>query len=146
MRTISLLVGLALATLLPGVAVAQHDEDERAPQYKQGGEPRRSTDIGKWVYFVSNDPNFAAFNVDGPAGEVRYTSPNSGGTYVVKSMKLKYIGDDGTGRYYLYQNDAAGGLIWALPKTKRGAVYWAYGGTATTEFHYYGPSVRFSPE
>ena len=96
--------------------------------------------------FRSNNPLFAVFNVNDATGEVRYTSPIEG-KYVVKSMKLKYIGDDGTGFYYQYQNDvAAGGLVWFLPKTKCGCVYWMYGGTASPDPQPRGPSVRFPPE
>jgi len=66
---------------------------------------------------------------------------------VVKEMKLKYVGDDGTGLYYQYQNDVqAGAMVWFLPKAKRGRVYWMYGGTGTPDYHYFGRSVRFHPK
>ena len=48
----SILGGLALAMSLLSVAVAQQDETEKVPQYKEAESARRSTDIGKWVYFV----------------------------------------------------------------------------------------------
>jgi len=141
----SIFGGIALAISLLSFAVAQQDEADKVPQYKTES-AGHSSDIGNQVYFVASDPLFAVFNVTDTAGEVRFTSPEEG-KYVVKSMKLKYTGDDGTGFYYQYQNDVpAGGLVWFLPKAKRGYVYWMYGGTASPQIIPYGPSVRFSPK
>lgn len=146
MKRISMLVGLALPMLPLSAAVAQQDESDKIPQFVKAKEAHHSPDIGKWVYFVSNDPIFAVFTVEDIAGEAHYTSPDQG-NYVVKSMKLKYIGDDKTGLYYQYQNDVgAGGLVWFLPKAKRGYVYWMYGGTETPEYQILGPSVRYHPK
>jgi hypothetical protein len=138
-------VGFTLALSL-SIVVAAQDENDKLPKYSEAAAAHRSTDIGKWVYFVSNDPLMAVFNVDEATGGVQYTSPD-GERYVVKSMKLKYIGDDGTGFYYQYQNDVtAGGLVWFLPKAKRGDVYWMYGGVAEPTIWRYGQSVRFHPK
>ena len=71
MGRISILAGLTLAVSLLSVAVAQENEADKVPQFKAES-AHRSADIGKWVYFVSNDPLFAVFNVDDATGEVNY--------------------------------------------------------------------------
>jgi len=138
---------LALAISSFGVASAQQDEKDKVPKYAPDSAHRTSKeDIGRRVYFVSNDPLMAVFDLDGDKGLVQFTSPLADG-YVVETMKLKYIGDDGTSVYYMYQNDVtAGGLVWFIPKTKRGYVWWMYGGTASPKIIPYGPSVRFPPK
>ncbi|MGO9597039.1 MAG: hypothetical protein ACLP7Q_03365 [Isosphaeraceae bacterium] len=134
---------LAMPLSIPAVA---EDGNDNVPKYAETESARKSADIGKWVYFVSNDPLVAVFNLNDSTGEVQYSSPDEE-RYVVKSMKLKYVGDDRTGLYYQYQNDVtAGGLVWFLPKAKRGYVYWMYGGTATPVISPYGQSVRFHPQ
>lgn len=138
-------VSFVLVMPLSILAVAQ-DGNDNVPKYADSESSTKTADIGKWVYFVSNDPLMALFNLNGSNGEVQYSSPDED-SYVVKSMKLKYIGDDGTGLYYQYQNNVtAGGLVWFLPKAKRGYVYWMYGGTATPAINPYGQSVRFHPK
>jgi len=140
-------LALVISFMMVAAVAQQQDERDKVPTYVAENAHRSSKeDIGKWVYFVSNDPLMAVFNLDGTPEKVQYTSPIEG-KYVVESMNLKYIGDDGTGLYYMYQNDVtAGGLVWFLPKTKRGYVWWMYGGTATPKIIPYGPSVRFSPK